>query len=194
MKDLPTPPDPIGFLRSLRAVRRYASTPVPDEVLQDILEVGRWTGSGKNSQPWEMVVVRDPNTLRELAGLGPFASHLSGAAFAVAVIMASPNNQLDAGRLAERLMLAAWCRGVGSCIGSISSAENERLAKQRLGVPAERQLRTTIAFGYPADAGAIRVRATPEIAAVLPSAGRKPLSAIAHLETYGAPWQAGGTA
>lgn len=141
-----------------------------------------------------MLVVRDPNALRELAGLGQFAGHLSGAAFAIVLIMASPNSRLDAGRLAERLMLAAWCHGVGSCIGSISSDENEKLAKQRLGVPAERELRTTIAFGYPADEQSVRVRATPRIAAVLPSVGRRPLSEIAHLEQYGTPWQSGGTA
>lgn len=135
-----------------------------------------------------MLVVRDQNTLRALAGLGQFATHLSGAAFAIGLIMASSNSRLDAGRLAERLMLAGWCHGVGSCIGSISPDENEMRAKHRLGIPVERELRTMIAFGFPVDAQAVRVQATPEIAAVLPSVGRKPLSAIAYLETYGTPW------
>jgi len=192
MTNASKPTQLLDALRSLRAVRRYSTTPVPDDVIQDVLEVGRWTGSGKNTQPWEMLVVRDPNTLRELAGWGQFASHLSGAAFAIGLIMASSNNRLDAGRLAERLMLAAWCHGVGSCIGSIFPDENEKLAKHRLGVPADREMHTAIAFGYPADARALRVQATPTIAAVLPSVGRKPLSAVAHLEAYGTPWKVGG--
>ena len=40
-----------AFLRSLRAVRRYAQRPIPDAVLLDVLEVARWTGSAKNTQP-----------------------------------------------------------------------------------------------------------------------------------------------
>ncbi len=178
----------LEVLRSLRAVRRYAPTSVPDEVVQDVLEVGRWTGSGKNVQPWEMLVVRNRSSLRELATLSQFADHLAGASFAIALVMASPSHRLDAGRLAERLMLAAWCHGVGSCIGSIFPDENEAKAKGLLGVPDERDLRTTIAFGYPADADARRIRATPNIKTVLPSIGRKPLSSIAYLDRYGAPW------
>lgn len=183
--------DTAAFLRSLRAVRRYAPTAVPSEIIQEILEVGRWTGSAKNSQPWELVVVRDRDALRKLSTLGRYADHLAGAAFAIALVMASPGNQLDAGRLAERLMLAAWARGVGSCIGSVSSAENDVTAKALLEIPVERDLRTVIAFGYPADEHAVRVRTTPGVRSVLPSVGRRPLDEIAFVDRYGRAWTKG---
>ena len=46
------------FLRSLRAVREFQREPVPDEVLHDILEVARWSGSASNRQFGEIIVVR----------------------------------------------------------------------------------------------------------------------------------------
>lgn len=47
------------FLRTLRAVRRFSARPIPEDVLLGIIEVARWTGSAKNIQPWELVVVED---------------------------------------------------------------------------------------------------------------------------------------
>ena len=58
------------FLRSLRAVREFQRKPVPDAIVQDILEVARWSGSASNRQFGEVVVVRKPETLQALAGLG----------------------------------------------------------------------------------------------------------------------------
>jgi nitroreductase len=40
--------DRIAFLRSLRAVRSFRPDPVPQEVVDDILEVVRWSGSASN--------------------------------------------------------------------------------------------------------------------------------------------------
>jgi nitroreductase len=54
-------------------VRRYADRPIPDEVLNDVLDVARWTGSSKNTQPWQGVVVRDRARLVDLAKCGQFA-------------------------------------------------------------------------------------------------------------------------
>jgi nitroreductase len=177
-----SPQDLTAYLSSLRAVRRFAPMPVPDEVIRSILEVGRWTGSAKNSQPWEFLVVRNRATLEELSTLGQFAGHLAGASFAVLLVMRSRLNQLDAGRVAERLMLAAWAHDVGSCIGSLFPDENEAKAKTMLDVPPEREMRTAISFGYLADAQATRLSSTPGLAGI--PLGRKPLSEIAHFDRY----------
>lgn len=172
-------------MRSLRVVRRFADTPVPDAVLDDMLEVARWTGTSKNTQPWHLVVVREEETLRALAKLGQFAGHIAGATVALALVMESRNNAFDCGRLAERLMLAAWSHGVGSCIGSIWPDDNERAAKELLGVPKERWLHQVISFGYPADDNATRVSATPAAARMLPSIGRRPRAEVVSWERYG---------
>jgi nitroreductase len=67
------------FLRSLRAVREFQRKPVPDDVIQDVLEVARWSGSASNRQFGEIIVVRKPETLQALAGLGGYVAHLNPA-------------------------------------------------------------------------------------------------------------------
>ena len=173
------------LMRSMRVVRRFADRPIPDEVLDDVLEVGRWTGSSKNTQPWQVVVVRDRATLEQLSKLGQFAGHLAGARLALVLVMDGAGNAFDCGRLAERFMLAAWAHGVGSCIGSIWPDDNTEKAKALLGIPAERWMRHAISLGYPADGAATRVRGT-RMAGALPSIGRKPLRDFVSWERYGA--------
>ena len=68
------------FLRSLRAVREFQRKAVSEGIVKDILEVARWSGSVSNRQFGEIIVVRKPETLHTLAGLGGYVGHLRGAA------------------------------------------------------------------------------------------------------------------
>lgn len=173
-----------AFLRSLRAVRRFSSQPLPDAVLRDILTVARWTGSSKNTQPWHLIVVRQRATLEALAKCGPYAGHLAGAQAAIALVMDDGNRRFDEGRLAQNLMLAAWAHRVGSCIGSLYPEANTRRAKDVLGVPATRWLHTAISFGYPADGRALRLSADRAGLTDVPL-GRKELSSLVSWERFG---------
>jgi nitroreductase len=169
--------DRISLLRSLRAVRNFRPDPVPQEIIDDILEVARWTGSSVNRQPWELVVIRDRETLGALSRLEGYARHLGGAPLGIVLVMAGerPTSETyDEGRLAERVMLAAWAHGVGSSVGWFAG-DGRRYAKEILGVPENRTVRTAISLGYP-DEGARRRRA---------GRARKPLSEIVHEERYG---------
>jgi nitroreductase len=46
-------------IRGRRSVIRFSDSPVSEELLEAILEAGRWAPSYINSQPWEFIVVRD---------------------------------------------------------------------------------------------------------------------------------------
>ena len=171
--------DRTSFLRSLRAVRSFRPYPVPDEVVDDVLNVARWSGSASNRQPWEIVVIRDRETLDALAAVEGYADHLAGAPLGIVLIMAGDRAEQEAydeGRLAERIMLAAWAHGVGSSIGWIVGPGRDA-AKDLLGTPQERMVRTAISLGYP-DETARHPRKRP-------GAARKPLSEIVHEERYG---------
>jgi nitroreductase len=175
----------IEFLRSMRAVRRFSTDPIPDDVLQDILQAARWTGSSKNTQPWHLIVVRNRGTLETLSKCGPFAGHLAGAAVAIALVMEDGRRQLDEGRLAQNLMLAAWAHGIGSCIGSLYPEDNTRRAHAALSVPAGKYLHTAISLGYPADQAALRLSANPGNLSTVPI-GRIPLPELVSWERFGA--------
>lgn len=47
----------LELARSRRAVRHFSDEPIPDEVLEGILEAGRWAPSGYNLQPVQFWVV-----------------------------------------------------------------------------------------------------------------------------------------
>lgn len=168
----------ISFLRSLRAVRSFRPDPVPQEVVDDILLVARWSGSASNRQPWEIIVVRERDTLRSLAGLDGYAGHLAGAPLGIVLVMdgdRAEHETYDEGRLAERIMLAAHAHGVGSSVGWIVGKGRDA-AKGLLGIPQHKLVRTAISLGYP-DEDARRPRSGRTQA-------RKPLSEILHEERY----------
>jgi nitroreductase len=176
-KDKATAADKIAMLRGLRQLRQFSEQPVPDEVVNDILEVARWTGSGMNAQPWEFVLVRDHATLQEIAEAEGANSHLAGADFAILVLMEgkSPGvESFDEGRLTERLLLAAAAHGVGAGVWWFK--DGGAAAKRFLGIPEERKVRTAISFGYP-DKEVISARPKRPDA-------RKPLSELVHEGKY----------
>lgn len=177
--------DPVRFLRSLRTVRRYADRPIDRAVLDEILEVGRWTGSGKNRQPWEVVLVQDRTVLSELARCGGFASHLAEAAMATVLVMADATRQFDEGRLAHNLMLAAWAHGIGSCMSTFSSEADVQRGRELLGVPESRWMRHSIAFGYPEDRLSADGKRSCQLPTGIAPGGRKPMDSFVHWERFG---------
>jgi len=59
--------DTFEAIYSRRSVRQYRDTPVPDEVLNRVLEAARWAPSWANTQCTRYVIVKDPETKARLA-------------------------------------------------------------------------------------------------------------------------------
>ncbi len=145
----------VEAIRRIRAVRHFRDDPLPGPVLTGILDAGRHAGSAKNLQRWQFIVVTDRPTLERLAGVGPWAGHLAGAAAAVALVTPDPRAEgvplsvmFDLGRAAQNMMLAAWEVGVGSVPATVYEPE---LAREILGYPADRHCEYVLSLGYPAD-------------------------------------------
>jgi len=51
----------LEVLQGRRSIRTgfLKDKPVPDELIEKILEAARWAPSAENSQPWEFLVIRD---------------------------------------------------------------------------------------------------------------------------------------
>lgn len=173
--------DVYTMILTCRAVRHFTDQPIPEDNLRRILEAGRWTGSAKNVQPWHFLVVRERETLYQLAECGRYASHLRGAAAAV-VLVTSPGTwvDFDSGRAAQNMMLAAWSMGLSSCIASLHEAER---ARGILRVPQEFQTRIAISFGYPLKDAPQTIEGRPR-EEILASIGRKPLEKLVHWDTW----------
>jgi nitroreductase len=172
----------VGFLKSLRSVRFFEQhEPVLEYVLQDVLEVARWSGSARNRQPWEFVVVRDRETLESLSACDGRAAHLANAAVGIVLVMVGEpeffeQETFDEGRLSERISLTAASYGVGSSVGWFKGQGRKR-AKEILGIPQSKLVRTVLSLGYPTSPPEGGHPALPK--------GRKPLSELVHEERYG---------
>lgn len=180
--DTPTPEAAgvLRLLRRLRQSRRFTDRPVDDTAVHALLEVARWTGSAKNTQPWHFVVVRDRDTLAALAELGPFVGHVRHVQVAIMMVFdgASPTEFYDEGRVSERLMLAASALGLGSGTAWWGSPENSSAAKALVGVPDDKRMVSCVYLGYADDSkGHHRL-----------DGGRKPLSTLVSGERYGQEW------
>ena len=84
-------PEMLKLMRNLRAVREYTAEPVSQQALEEILEVGRWTGTGSNRQPTDVVVICDPAVK---ARMGEWGARPAASA-AVVLLLATKD---DAGR------------------------------------------------------------------------------------------------
>ena len=148
--------DPIwAAIGTIRVVRRFADRPLEPTHLDRILRAGRRAGSSKNLQRWTFIVCRDRAHLRELAAVGPWASHLAGAAAAVALVTPDPSVPdaplsiaFDLGRAAQNMVLAAWELGIGSVPATVYEHD---LARQLLGYPDDQRCEYLLSFGYPAN-------------------------------------------
>lgn len=140
-------------IRRNRSVRQFADQSVSRDDIEAIVNAGRLAGSAKNRQPWTFVVVTERQRLVALSECGPWCGHLAGAAFGVVLTVADLHDPptlttpFDLGRASQNMILAAWERGVMSCMATIYEPDRARTA---LGIPAAQAVPWAISFGYPA--------------------------------------------
>lgn len=178
----PTPDSAVVLadLLRLRQSRRFLDRPIPTSDLEQLLEVARWTGSAKNTQPWHLVVVTDPEVNTRLAGFGAFTQFLAGVAASIVVAVEGGGRAVayDDGRLQERVLLAAQALGIGGGTAWFSDADAQQRVRDELGLPAELTPWSAIGLGY---TDTTQAQASPELS------GRKPIEAIVSWGRYGSP-------
>ena len=151
------PAEALRSLRRTRQVREFTDEPVSREDLDALADVARWTGSGRNSQPWRFIVVTDAPTIRELAtaGLPQTRSLHTATAFIAIVLPVDDEHDIglayDDGRVAERILIAAGILGLGAGIAWIRDDVRHAVG-ELLGLPPDRYVRTITALGHPTEA------------------------------------------
>ena len=159
------PADRLRPLRQTRQIREFTDEPVDRAALDAIADVGRWSGSSSNSQPWRFIVVTDAAVLRRLAVIGlPQTRSLQTATAAIAIVLPADDGHevghaYDEGRAAERILIAAHMLDLGAGIAWILSGIRASIG-EIFGLPADRVIRTIVALGHPSDA-ARRPKAAP---------------------------------
>lgn len=132
---------------SKRDERRYAAgQELAPELVERILDAGRVAGSARNRQPWRFVVVETSAARDALAKAVYEPRNVETAGLLVAIVMAGGRGVLDAGRVAQNMMLTAWSEGVISTPNGIADSEQAAAA---LGSSETDEPVIVISFGYP---------------------------------------------
>ncbi len=168
--------DILSQLRGLRQSRRFLDTPVPAADLATILEIARWSGSSKNTQPWEFIVVTDHETNVKLSEAAAFTGFLANVPLSIVIVLDGDSRSVsyDEGRVTERIMLAAQALGLGSGTGWFSTVESRETVRDLLGIPADKTTWSAVGIGY---TDVSQQQGT--------LGGRKPLGDLVSYGTYG---------
>jgi nitroreductase len=129
-------------IASKRDERNYSDRPIPEEVVERILDAGRLAGSASNRQRWRFLVVESPERKDALADAVYAPRNVRTATLVVAIL----GGGFDLGRCAQNMMLAARNDGVLSCPNGIPDQGNVQRA---LALGGDEEVGIVLSFGYP---------------------------------------------
>lgn len=134
-------------ISTLSSIRSYMQKEVPDEVIMEILEAGRLAPSAHNDQPWQFILIKDKDKLKEMKKYCLSGSFISQVDFAVVVVTypASKWHEIDSTRAVQNMVLTAWDHKLGSCwIGRLDKPG----LMEYLEIPNNLNVLTVLPFGY----------------------------------------------
>ncbi len=177
MPEITNNSEALEAMRTVRQVRQYEPGAVSRENLNQILEIARWSGSSRNTQPWRFIVIEDKEQLSKLSQLRENITWAADGALAIALVFPGDNDlheAYDEGRVSERIMIAAKLLGLGAGTAWFGEPERVAAAKEMLGVPGDQVLRSMVVIGP--------YTTFKDPRAAGPAPGRKPLD---DLVSYG---------
>jgi nitroreductase len=164
--------DLMEAIKGRRSIRKYKPDPVPEEMLQKIMEAVRWAPSWHNTQCWEVIVVKDQRVKSELATTlihipksnpagpsmteAPIVLVLCGIKGVSGCYKGQPQTakgdwlMFDTGLAMQNLCLAAHALGLGTVV--VGRFDHNKVA-EILGVPQNVEVVAMTPLGYPAAEG-----------------------------------------
>ena len=160
---------------TLRAVRRYKPDPIPEPIVEQILEAGTKAPSGGNGQPWQFIVFRDPEIKAEVGRLYDEGARSRYGSATEAVAKLGPPTPLAEAPLlimvcrrtldppiassvpslyasiypaVQNMCLAARAYGIGSVLTTLHKRRDEEM-NALLGIPDDVETCALIPLGYP---------------------------------------------
>lgn len=135
-------------IKERRSIRRYRTDPVPQELLQQVLEAARVAPSAANRQAWKFVVVTDAATRQELVPACRSQQFVGQAPVVIAACATEAGrkwNQVDLAIAIDHMTLAAHGLGLGTCwIGAFE----EEAVRGILGIPEGVSVVVLLTLGY----------------------------------------------
>ncbi|MEM2386238.1 MAG: nitroreductase family protein [Candidatus Bathyarchaeia archaeon] len=172
--------DVFEAIKGRRSIRAFLETDVPYEMVEKLIEAARWAPSAGNIQPWEFIIVRNPETKRRLVEAALGQSFIEEAPVVIVVCADEERSARgygirgrtlyciqDTAAAIQNIHLAAHALGLGTCwVGAF----REEDARKILEIPEGVRPVAIIPVGYPAESPFPR--------------SRRPLKQIIHYEKF----------
>jgi nitroreductase len=143
---------------SRKVQRTFAKKPVALDDLVRIVDAGRHAMSARNLQPWQFIIVRNPDTLRAMGALCSTGRFVADAPSAIVILKDLGDARwadIDCAQAVQNMANAAWALGLGTCwVGNFDQSK----LSEMLGVPDGWAIFTVLPFGglNPANPPAMR--------------------------------------
>ena len=141
----------LDTIMTRRSIRKYNAERVPEQMLESILEAGRYAPSADNEQPWHFIVITD-SAIKGNLSKRRWSGFIKDSAFTVVGCAYAGDaysrkwSTIDTTIALQNMVIAAWSLGIGSCwVGDFEEAEVKRM----LDVPKDWRIISLISFGYP---------------------------------------------
>jgi len=145
--------DILELIKTRRSVRKFKNKDISREIINNILEVGRWAPSGLNNQPWKFMVL-EQETKDSLAECTKYSNIVKSADKLIVVFFDkgdSYNRDKDLmaiGACIQNMLISIHFKGLGACwLGEILN-QKDRIYKL-LKTPKNLELAAVLALGYP---------------------------------------------
>lgn len=151
--------DVLACMTERHSTRQYSEEAIPEDLLNRIVRAGLVSASGRGRRPWELIVVRERETLDALSQCRDSGSAMLKGADAAIVVIGNPDVAdtwiEDCSIIMANMHLEASASGVGSCWiqGRMRQAADGRSTQDYvsdlLGIPEPFQLEAILSLGMP---------------------------------------------
>jgi len=150
----------IEVIKNRYSCRKFLDRPIPKELIEKLIDAGRFAPTARNIQPWEFIVITDKENLKKIGTItSPNGSFIKDCACCIAVFCQDTKYYLEDGCAAtENILLTAYDLGLGSCWVAGDKKPYVEEIRKLLSVPDNFRLVSLIALGYPAEDKPKRVK------------------------------------
>lgn len=151
----------IELLRKRRSIRKFTEERVAAEAVETLLEAALRAPASRSLNPWEFIVVDDPQLLEKLSRAKQHGSEFVGRApLAIVVCADSSKSDVwveDCSIAAILIQCTALSLGLGSCWAQIRERKHdaqksaERYVQELLGLPDTVKVECVLGIGHPAE-------------------------------------------
>ena len=151
-----------------RSVREYKEKAIPKDILEKIVDAGRFAATARNIQPWEFVVATEKAALKKIGEIAETDRFIAQSGACIAVFCSDTKYYLEDGSAAtENILLAATALGVASCWVAGDKKPYCSQISSLLNVSPSYKLVSLISLGYPESEKVFKVVEKRSLASVI---------------------------